>query len=304
MKKRFQFFGVLCTLVLIQPVSAQSQFDALNALIGQGDTAMVAAFLNQWQKQDPGSADLVAGKFNVLVWKSMEQTLAMSDRPIGDNCVTMTPQNGQSDSIIGFLCPTIIYKDPMISQAMAIMDAGIAQYPDRLDLRFGKVYVLGEMQAFDAFAAAVAATVDYGATHQHKWLWTNNQVVPDPQSVILQSVQDYQVQLFDTEVDSLGEEIALIANTVLKYYPDNIENLSNLAIGYMLEGKIKEALQPLLAAEKLNPSDAIVLSNIAWCYAESGDKQNAIIYYQRVQQVGDAATKQYAGEEIERLKNN
>ena len=118
----------------------------------------------------------------------------------------------------------------------------------------------------------------------------------------MQSVQDYQVQLFDTEVDSLGEEIALIANAVLKYYPDNIENLSNLAIGYMLQGKNADALQPLLRAEKINPNDAIVLSNIAWCYAETGDKQNAIAYYERVQLIGDPATKQYAGEEIEKLK--
>mgnify|MGYP003380295723 CR=1 FL=1 len=63
---------------------------------------------------------------------------------------------------------------------------------------------------------------------------------------------------YNTENDDLLDNMKRIAETVLKYYPDHIESLSNLSIVFMLQKQYDKALEPLLKAEKLNPKDYIV----------------------------------------------
>lgn len=93
-----------------------------------------------------------------------------------------------------------------------------------------------------------------------------------------------------------------IAETVLKYYPDHIESLSNLSIVYLLQKQYDKALEPLLKAEKLDPKDYIVLSNIAQAYKLKGDNKNAIKYYQLTIKHGDEQAKKYARGQIDELK--
>jgi tetratricopeptide (TPR) repeat protein len=93
-----------------------------------------------------------------------------------------------------------------------------------------------------------------------------------------------------------------IAETVLKYYPDHIEGLSNLSIVFMLQKQYDKALESLLKAEKLNPKDYIVLSNIAQAYKKKGDTNNAIKYYELTIKHGDEQAKKYAQGQIDELK--
>jgi len=93
-----------------------------------------------------------------------------------------------------------------------------------------------------------------------------------------------------------------IAETVLKYYPDHVESLSNLSIVFMLQKQYDMALEQLKKAEKLNQKDYIVLSNIAQAYKLKGNKKSAIKYYELTIKYGDEQTKQYAKEQIEELE--
>ncbi len=93
-----------------------------------------------------------------------------------------------------------------------------------------------------------------------------------------------------------------MANAILKHYPNHIESLSNLSITYLLTGEYDKGIEPLLKAEKLNPQDYIVLSNIAQGYKLKGDKEKAIEYYQKTMEFGNEQAKTYAKEQIEELK--
>lgn len=292
----------MALMIHMMPVRAQSNFDAFNALIGQGDTALITSFLAQWEQQDKGSADLYAAKFNYHVWLSMEQVVNIGDTPKGENFLELTPADS-TGSNAQYMYADFSYRPSEVAKAMEVIDAGINRYPNRLDLRFGKVYLLGETKNYHAFAEEVVKAFQAGVASGQNWLWTNNQTVPDGEAVMLSSVQDYIVQLFDTETDSLGEEIGMIASAVLAVYPNNIENLSNLSIAYMLTGKFSEALIPLKQAEAMHPQDAVILSNIAWCYLEMKDEKNATAYYEKVMQYGDPEMKEFAAYQLEQLKN-
>jgi len=85
------------------------------------------------------------------------------------------------------------------------------------------------------------------------------------------SIQSYQLRLYNTGNDDLLENMREIANEVLKHYPNHIPSLSNISISYLLTGKFDKAIETLLKAEKINPKDFIVLSNIAHGYNLKGD---------------------------------
>ena len=93
-----------------------------------------------------------------------------------------------------------------------------------------------------------------------------------------------------------------IANEVLKHYPNHIPSLSNISISYLVSGKFDKGIETLLKAEKINPKDFIVLSNIAHGYNLKGDKKKAIEYYEKTIEFGDESAKEFAKQRITELK--
>ena len=94
----------------------------------------------------------------------------------------------------------------------------------------------------------------------------------------------------------------MFADTVLKYYPDQVESLSNLAVTFMIKGQYQDALAPLFKAEQINPKDYIVLNNIAQAYSGMGNKEKAIAYYKLTIKYGDKEIRKFANEQIDLLK--
>jgi tetratricopeptide (TPR) repeat protein len=162
--------------------------------------------------------------------------------------------------------------------------------------------MLGEIEEFEPFTQAIVSTIDHSRKIQNKWLWTDNKPLEEPKEVMLGSVQDYVVQLYNTGDDKLLDNMKLIAETVLKHYPNHIHSLSNISIVYMIKGDHDKALEALLKAEKLTPKDYVVLGNIAQAYTLKGDRKNAIKYYELTAKYGNAAAKSQAKKQIQALK--
>jgi tetratricopeptide (TPR) repeat protein len=169
-------------------------------------------------------------------------------------------------------------------------------------MRFGKVFLLGKIRDYDKFTEEIIKAIEYGETIQNKWLWTDSQPLDDPEKFMLSTVQAYTVQLFNVG-ESQNDHMRRITRTVLKYHPDNVENLSDLSITYIVDKRYPDALEALLKAEKIAPQDYIVLNNIAYCYAQQGNKADAIKYYEKVKQFGPGEEKQKAEQKIQELNN-
>jgi tetratricopeptide (TPR) repeat protein len=108
---------------------------------------------------------------------------------------------------------------------------------------------------------------------------------------MLSTVQSYLKQLYDTDDDHLLENIIKIGDTVLKHYPNNIEILSTTAVANLLTKHFDKAIAYLKRAEQLDPKDFIVLNNIAKAYDMTGDKSQAINYYELTEKDGTPKLK-------------
>ncbi|MCW3083233.1 MAG: hypothetical protein JWP12_599 [Bacteroidetes bacterium] len=274
----------------------KKQFIALNAA---KDTAGQIALLKDWEKKAPEDPELYVSYYSYYVWKSKLEYIGLQKKQKGDNSLVLTDSTGK---VAGYMNDVVEYDPNYIKMGFAYIDKAIKKFPGRLDLRFGKIYMLGETKNYKAFTEEILKTIDYSAKNKNAWLWRDNEPKKDGEKFLLEGIQNYVVQLYDTNDDSLLDNMKQIAERVLKYYPNHVESLSNVAIVYLVRKEYDKALTPLLKAKKIAPTDFIVLNNIAQAYKQKGDKPNAIKYYELTLKYGDADAKKAAQDELDALK--
>lgn len=275
--------------LLIQTIlSAQDYQEQFNAALEKRDTLAMLPILQKWEAQTPNDAELFTSYFNYYYLISAEET------------ISVLPDDTDSTQVI--MEPGIYYKKLLVDKAFAKIDEGISRYPNRLDMRFGKCYVLGEIKDWERFTNEIITTINYSAVNKNQWTWANNEPVEDGQYFLLTSIQDYQVQLYYTGDDALLKNMRRIGNAILELYPDHVESMSNISISYVSEKEYDKAIAILQKALKLNPEDYIVITNIAQAYKLKGDKPNAIKYYKQLITYGDEESVAYAKAELQKLE--
>jgi tetratricopeptide (TPR) repeat protein len=229
----------------------------------------------------------------------MHEVVGIEKKQKGENSLVLKDSTGK---VAGFMNDETGYDPTLLHRGFEYIDKGIGLFPDRLDMRFGKIYMLRKIENYEAFTKEIINTIEYSGVNKNKWLWTDNKPEKDPEKFMLDAIQEYVLQLYNTGDDKLLDYMKRISESVLRFYPDHVESLSDLAIVYLLNKDYDKALDPLLKAEKLAPKDFIVLNNLAEAYKNIGDKSNAIKYFKKVQKYGDPEAKKAAGEEIESFK--
>lgn len=296
-----KILGLLLTGFIFNFVIAQDYQGDFQKYFQENDTVNQFKTLTEWEKSNPKDPELFTSFFNYYFNKSRDEILVVSagDPPKDEEYLSLSDSSG---NYAGFIGSQINYDNSYLKKGLDKISEGIKLYPNRLDMRFGKIYVLGQIKDWKSFTKEIIKTVDYSAINDNQWTWTNNEKQKDGKDFFLSSLQDYQVQLYNTGDDDLLENMREIANTILKYYPNHIESLSNLSVTYLLTGEYDKGIEPLLKAEKINPKDYIVLSNIAQGYKLKGDKNRAIEYYEKTIKYGDEQAKTFGRKQIEELK--
>lgn len=294
--KSIALFIIACLSCLC--ALAQDYKASFKELIGKDDVQATLNLLGKWQKAAPNDPEMYVAYYNLYAKEGLKEVISLTkDAPAGD-AIQVKDSTGK---VAGYIGSTPGHNDTYLNKGFKYIDTAIAKFPTRLDLRFGKVYVLGRIKNYDAFTKEIVAAIEYGETIGMKWLWTDNKPLDEPKEFMLSTVQSYVMQLFEAG-DQNADNIKNIAQTVLKYHPDHVESLSNLSIGYMIKADYTSALTPLLKAEKINPQDYIVLNNIAFCYMNMHDKPNAIKYYELALKYGNEETKKQATEKLSQLR--
>jgi hypothetical protein len=265
----------------------------------EGDTTKQMELLKKWEAQDPQNPELFTSYFNYYFVKSRQEMLSMTtEKPKG---VSLSFEDSTGETA-GYIGSSIYFHPDTLQKGLDKIDEGIKLFPNRLDMRFGKIYVFAQTEDWNNYTNEIVKTIQYSSKNNNEWTWTYNEKRENGKDFFLSSMQDYQRNLYNTGNDDLLANMRIIAKEILKYYPNHIESLSNLSITYLLIGEYDKGLEPLLTAEKLAPMDAIVLANIAQGYKLKGDKEMAIKYYKKVVQYGNESSIEFASQQIEELK--
>ncbi|MBS1570706.1 MAG: tetratricopeptide repeat protein [Bacteroidetes bacterium] len=295
------FKGIVFLAVFIPSLACHGQdFKAdFDKSFHAGDTTSQILVLKEWEASNPKDPELFTRYFNYFFAKSKKKVLALtSDPPYGEGLLIQD----STGSTVGYMGDRIYFDPNLLQAAFNRIDSGIALFPDRLDMRFGKIYALGQEKDWTGFTDEIIKTVRQSKRNRNKWTWTNDERKDNGEQFLLSSIQGYQTELYETENDSLLRNMRSIAQEVLKYYPDHVESLSTLSVTYLLLGEYDKGIEPLLKAEAINPKDGIVLGNIAQGYRLKGDTASALNYYGKMLRLDDQEAKAFAQKQIQALQ--
>lgn len=279
-------------------VHGQDYYERFKKLLTDKDTVGQRTLLQEWDKKNSNDPELYTCYFNYYVQKSISEIVRLDNNPGAGENLQITDSTKQ---VVGYLYGETSYNPKYLNLGFDIIDKGINKFPNRLDMRFGKIHMLGQVNNYNSFTDEIVKAIDYSTKNKNKWLWTTNESVRQPREFLLDNVQTYINTLFDIG-DAQAKNIRRIAETTLKIYPDHVISLSNLGISYIFENNYSKALDPLLKAEKKSPKDAIILGNIAYVYVNLKDNKKAIEYYEKVVQFGDDNAKGFAEQQLNKLK--
>jgi tetratricopeptide (TPR) repeat protein len=287
MKTKFcLLFGLsLITNLVLGQTNLQQFFQ----LASKNDTIGELKLLEMWQASSKDDPDLFIAWFNYYFQKSMREVIRVNTDTIKPNGFKVTDPVTQKR--VGSLYGDIFYDPLTIAKGFEYIDKGIEIYPMRLDMRFGKVYAYGKTEDYKNFTREIIKTIDYSNLIKNKWVWKEGKPLDNPEDFFLSIQHGYQIQLYNTNNDSLLSDMARIATAVLKHYPQNIENINDLSLVYLIQKDYQNAIENLHKAEKLAPNDCIVLGNLAQAYKLSGDKENALKYLELILKVGNQQEK-------------
>lgn len=267
-------------------------------LLSEKDTTATLTLLKNWETAKPKDPELFIAYFNFYVRQSKKEIVSLTPDKKNQPAFEVTDSTGKA---VGYLSSTMNYNPVILKKGFDYIDRGISLYPSRLDMRFGKVYMLGEAESFQEFTRVIVETIDYGNKINHAWLWKEGKPLEDATKFFLSSMQDYVTTLYNTEDDKLLPLMRQISEAVLKYFPKHVESLDNVALTYLLTGDNDNALKYLLKAEEAAPKDVIVLFNLAEVYKRKGDKAKAKSYYEKVIKFGTDEEKKDAKEKLKEL---
>jgi tetratricopeptide (TPR) repeat protein len=131
-------------------------------------------------------------------------------------------------------------------------------------------------------------------------LWSDNE--PFNESDFPGFFQDYQVTLFNEQDPALFPFNIRISNAVLKYYPEDIPSISNLGVIAYYQEDLEKACIHFQHAVDLDPSDMIVVFNLAYMYETLGEVDKAIATYELALASEDPEAREQAKAIIDELQ--
>ncbi|VXC13834.1 conserved hypothetical protein [Flavobacterium sp. 9AF] len=288
-------------LVLLFPIilfsqEYQSKFYALFKS-KDSDKKEMEDLLSQWKTNSKNDIDYYIAAFNYYYTQSKQETLSLSSDAPAEEKESLQIKDSLNN-VVGYLSSRETINDSLYKLSQKTIDEAIVLFPKRLDLRFGKIHTLGDLGDYETFSKNIIETIDYSIKINHSWLWAENKVLEDSENFFIDAIQRYSNTLYQNKSD---ENLKKVAGKMYNTFPNDIYVISTYGITFLLENKNKEALELYLKAEKINPEDPIVLNNIALIYERLENKKNAILYYNKLYDVGDEKTKAFAANKIKSL---
>ena len=299
MKKSIVLFFILLVSFRIF-ADYKSEYDNL---LSARNLEGIAALLPKWEKAEPKNPELYIAYFNYYLLKGQRSTHSL-DTYKKDNSNSLALVDQKTNKIAGYLNNNIWYEKEDVDKALSYLEKGLKFGKNRLDMYFGRIHILGEIGEYEKQSQKIIEVLKLGKEINHKWLWSMNEVIPASESerIFLVSINDYYKALLQKSEPKtfLAAEKACAAQ--LKLYPKNIEVHNYLALAYIGQGKIQEALNVLLKADKLAKEDYTILFNMASCYETLKQYDKAKECYLRIKKNPNKQVQDMADQKLSELK--
>mgnify|MGYP001025516883 FL=1 len=262
-----------------------------------GNDSTQRMVLDVWKLAIPEDAEYYVAEFNYHVNLAYNEVMGiLPDLPQGE-AFAITDSMGE---VVGYMGSYLSWDSVHTELALQTIRKGIAAHPNRLDMHFGYIHFLGQANYWEDFAVAIEGVLAQDAANDHHWSWSDKESFNEPNFPSF--FQDYQVTLFDEQDPALFPYNIRISNAVLKYYPEDIPSISNLGVIAYYQEDLEGATVHFQRAVDLDPSDMIVVFNLAYMYETLGDVEKAVATYELALASDDPEAREQAKAIIAELK--
>lgn len=253
------------------------------------------AFLEKWQLEDETDAELYVCYFNMYIDKGThEQMYIESQLPAGYSGEYMTGRNDDGDTF--YMFSLIEYDDEYSARAFEYLDKGLSYNPKRLDMYFGKAQFYFMRKEYDKQMQVIKTAVDLNKKYKDSWLWSFNETTESNRIGFAESLHEYFVKYYNTGDPAAYPYMKELSLLYIQEYPEDVIAYNDAGLSYLLLDDLESARDCFLKGYKLDPSDMILLSNIARIEYNLGYLDSAKSYYEKMAASKDPDYSGYAKE--------
>src|SRR5574339_232272 len=120
----------------------QNYYDQFQKLNKGNDTTRIKKLLADWEKSNPNDPEFYVAALNFYFTNSRMEIVSIESDPPKRESFALTDSNGKP---AGFMTSNFGYDREKLKKVINYANKAIQKFPDRLDIRFGKCHVLGEI---------------------------------------------------------------------------------------------------------------------------------------------------------------
>lgn len=192
-----------------------------------------------------------------------------------------------------------VAKGKYLAEAYSTIEQARQDFPDRLDIRFASISLLGDMGRYEEYTAQIIDLLN--VQESSNWLWRDNSKLGSADDFVRQYIDAYTLLLYNHKDERLYTYMDTISNQVLQLYPQYVPALLSLSINAMHREDYVRAIEYLGEAKTLEPANTNLLDNLALAYERTGDTIRAIETYEQIKKYGNEQEKSYASRKINEL---
>jgi tetratricopeptide (TPR) repeat protein len=299
-KGHFFLLVFLFLLTTALPLMASDLKDTYVDLLMRGEYEELSQHLAKWEEIAPQDPELYIAYFNYYFNLGRREGVRIGTHPPEDK-EAMALKDPETGEISGYMYYDTYYDEEHIGLALDYLDEGLKRYPDRLDMHFGKVHVLGVVARYEEQKDALLEVLNISSGNGNNWLWHNGEKLDDGFGFMLENIQGRLYAYFNLEDENAGNYIIEVSEKIIELYPAVVYPYNNIAAVYYSQGDYEGAIKYFKLAEEQAPFDTIVINNIAYLSAITGDLETALEYYEKLKLYGNEEEKKLAEEQIKRF---
>ena len=251
--------SLLCVAASGQESGFKSRYERQVRMVGYSGVG-VENILDHWQEAEPDNTDMLEGRYNYYLSKSVSSSVVPKSKPKylgGDPVITLKDSTGRDV----YYFEENFFVDSLFANSLKAADRAIALEPDELAWRINKInaLLLYEKESPELAAGEIESLIDYQAAKHPAWTLRGEAPSED---IFLQAVQEYCYTLFRIGTPVSYEAFRSISERMLKLYPKDPGFMGNLGSYYLVcKGSPKQARKWYEKVLKVAPDDYTAARN-------------------------------------------
>ncbi|PYK29230.1 MAG: hypothetical protein DME57_11155 [Verrucomicrobia bacterium] len=259
--------------------------------------AQIDSVLDEWRAKQPDDPEAWVTSANYYF--NQGQINISTKKPTGRDFVVKDVKTEKTAGSISFE-----QDKESVKRAADLLQEATAKFSDRLDIWCGLAWMNQEGGNFDNEFATLKKMVVYVREHPQGLKWLKGQPIDEPaDKFVAEKLHGYGTYYEKRENPTDDDHFLKIAMFSAEQFPNHPYAFNDVAVYYSIKGDNAKTREWLEKANKVDPKDTLVMTNLGYVCSKLGDNVAARKWYEAVIKAdpnGELATR--AKEGLSKLK--